>query len=152
MQEGVLQDDLGLADAAEPMDGDGTRLELLVQPLEEGLATDEERATCRQVGDAGPVARVPRLGAQRAWELRLVGVAGYGGSLGGFSRRWLTTSSRRCLAVSRLRPTRSRYTRVRSSPGGSTSSTRTGTSRPRCPVGSLAKAASHSASPKADSR
>jgi hypothetical protein len=53
----------------------------------------------------------------------------------------------RAAAASSPKPTRSTYTRLASSPGGWKSSTRTGTSSPSSPVGSLAKAARHSASP-----
>jgi hypothetical protein len=46
--------------------------------------------------------------------------------------------------------TRSMYTRLASNPGGSQGWTRTGTSNPNSPVGSLTKAARHSASPNCD--
>src|SRR4029453_11309788 len=111
--------------------------ESLLERLERLGAADEVTVPRRQVGDlrAQPwearfLTGHPQVPGPRARERRL--------SL--WPARGRTPSSRRVLAVCRLRPTRSTYTRVRSRPGGWTCSTRTGRSSPCSPVGSLARA------------
>jgi hypothetical protein len=144
---GVVDSQLGLAHPTEAVNRAGLHHRPRLLGLEQVPKGLEQFPTAGEVRIAGGNAeylrqptRIPRAPAGVVW-------TGNGRLPGGLARPCSIPARSRAAAAGSSRPTRSTYTRPAKSPGGWQSCTRTGTSNPNSPVGSLAKAARHSASP-----